>query len=214
MHASDELPTSSTADASPRAPRRHFEDGIVLISGCVLALCILDRQVAILVAAWWSLVIIIVRSDIEHLLIPDWASGGIALLALIRVMITPGALAHPGIAYGFIAGPALRALVTFGCLWTIGRIYHLITGREGLGFGDVKLGAAIAFWLGPCDILVAFVLATLAALFLVTANRLAKSTKHGDGVVPFGAFLAPAGWVVYMSGQISEVSWQWHAIFG
>jgi hypothetical protein len=83
MGTSGEFATGPSGTA-PRLERRYLQDGFVLILGCLLVLFVLDRRAAVLVAVWWGLTVIIVRSDLDHLLIPDWASGGIALLAPSR----------------------------------------------------------------------------------------------------------------------------------
>lgn len=213
MRASSELPTSPQRSL-PRLQRRHLQEGLVLILGCVLAFHFLDRGVAVLVAAWWCLTVIIVRSDLDHLIIPDWATGGVALLALLHIVMTSGAFAHPAVIFAAVAEPFARALATFACLWSIGWLYTRFTGREGLGFGDVKLSAAIALWLATYDLIVAFELATFAALLLIVANRVLKRAKFIDGAIPFGAFIAPAAWIVYMSGSVGGAFWPWHATLG
>lgn len=213
MRASNELPGTSLR-LSRWLTRRQMEDGLVLAAGCLAAFCGFDPGAAVLVAAWWSVVIVIVRSDIEYQLIPDWTCGAIVLLALLRVLNTPHGPAGLSMALGFIGGGALRAATAFGCLWMVGWIYERISGREGLGFGDVKLGAAIAFWLPLHALLLAFELATSTALVLVAGYRLIRRATIGGSAIPFGAFLAPAAWIIYVSEPFGERFCPWHVIFG
>ncbi|HLH10527.1 MAG TPA: A24 family peptidase [Methylovirgula sp.] len=202
---------SRSASLSPALRRRQLEDGLVLAAGGFVAFCAFEPRVALLVAAWWFVTLVIVRSDIADQLIPDWTSGAIVLLALLRLLTMHG---FTGAAFGLIGEAVLRAAATSGLLWTIGWAYERISGHEGLGFGDVKLAGAIAFWLGPYELLLAFELATFAALALVAAYRLIRRTEVLGSAIPFGAFLAPAAWIILVSAPIAERFWPWPAIPG
>jgi prepilin signal peptidase PulO-like enzyme (type II secretory pathway) len=214
MRAADKLSTRSVISALwQHCSRRVFEDAFIQAGGCVLAFSILDVRLAALVAAWWCLVILIVRSDIESLLIPDWATAGIALLALLRFLIMPGSFTDPNYALSLMAEAAITPLATFAALWTIGWAYARVAGREGLGFGDVKLAAAFALWLQPYDLILTFELAIFGALLLVVAHHLFNRTNILNVAIPFGAFLAPAAWIVFMSQPIGEAFWSWRGVF-
>lgn len=89
-------------------------------------------------------------------------------------------------------------LLAAGVLWAIRKLYWLIRHQEGLGFGDVKLMALLAAWLGLRGSLVAFVLAT--ALGLVAALALLAMPKASDPEqawarkrLPLGTFLCLGG---------------------
>jgi prepilin signal peptidase PulO-like enzyme (type II secretory pathway) len=214
MSAADKLSTRWFVSAlSHRCSRRTFEDALIQAGGCTLAFSILETRLAVLVAAWWCLVVIIIRSDIENLLIPNWASAGIALLALTRFLFMPGSFADPNYALDLLAEAAITALATFAVLWTIGWAYARVAGREGLGFGDMKLATAFALWLQPYDLFLTFELATFAALVLVIAHHMLSRMKALDVAIPFGAFLAPTAWIVFMSEPMSEAFWPWREIF-
>jgi len=78
-------------------------------------------------------------------------------------------------------------------------LFRLLTGKEGMGYGDFKLLAAIGAWLGwqylPLTILLSAVLgALLGGLALAVRGRESQTP------IPFGPFLAGAGWVAMMWG--------------
>jgi prepilin signal peptidase PulO-like enzyme (type II secretory pathway) len=177
---------------------RHssLEDSVAMLSGLALSYAVCAPALATLVAAWWLFTVAIVRSDLNAFLIPDWASGGVALLALSRFLLVPGTLEHPDLLAGLIAEAVFRAICAFAALWLIGRLYELIAGRQGLGVGDVKLCGVLALWLEADQALIALELATFAALIFVFAKK-GMRQRSGDAI-PFGAFLAPAAWIIYV----------------
>ena len=88
----------------------------------------------------------------------------------------------------------LGAAVGYLSLWGIYWAFKLITGREGMGYGDFKLFAAIGAWLGwqilPATILIASAVGLLYALLTTLTGKRERSQP-----IPFGPFLAVAGWV-------------------
>ena len=85
-------------------------------------------------------------------------------------------------------------------LWTIYQLFKLVTGKEGMGFGDFKLLAAIGAWLGwqvlPVVILFSSVVGAVIGITLI----LFKGREHGQPM-PFGPFLAAAGWITLLWGN-------------
>jgi leader peptidase (prepilin peptidase)/N-methyltransferase len=89
-----------------------------------------------------------------------------------------------------VVGAAVGYLSLWGIYWG----FKLITGREGMGYGDFKLFAAIGAWLGwqilPATILIASAVGLLYALLTTLMGKRERSQP-----IPFGPFLAVAGWV-------------------
>jgi len=80
------------------------------------------------------------------------------------------------------------------------RTYRRLCGIEGLGMGDVKLAAAGAPWLPWSHLQVALLIAVSPALLVVAGRALiARNGLHMRIALPFGAFLAPAVWVVWFA---------------
>ena len=79
-------------------------------------------------------------------------------------------------------------------LWIVYQAFLLLTGKHGMGFGDFKLLAALGAWMGwmslPWIVLLSSVVGLAWALLLLLAQRMQR-----DQPMPFGPFLAIAGWI-------------------
>jgi leader peptidase (prepilin peptidase)/N-methyltransferase len=85
-------------------------------------------------------------------------------------------------------------------LWLVYWLFKLVTGKEGMGYGDFKLLAALGAWLGwkmlPVIILLSSVVGAVVGIALITL------TKHGrDNPIPFGPYLAAAGLIALLYGN-------------
>jgi leader peptidase (prepilin peptidase)/N-methyltransferase len=93
-----------------------------------------------------------------------------------------------------LGSAVLGAVVGYLSLWGVYWAFKLVTGKEGMGYGDFKLFAAIGAWLGwqvlPATILVASAVGLLYALITTLAGKRERAQP-----IPFGPFLAVAGWV-------------------
>jgi leader peptidase (prepilin peptidase)/N-methyltransferase len=117
----------------------------------------------------------------------------------IDYQIIPNVISFPGIAIGFGAALAvgqpdwhdsLLGLVLGGAfLWFVSESYYRITGREGMGFGDVKLLAMIGAFLGWRAIPVTLLLASLTGAVIGAAVMFARGSDRRTPI-PFGPFLA------------------------
>lgn len=118
--------------------------------------------------------------------IGGWTTATIVLILLLG----PAALAnglHPGLvlAHG-LSQAVLGALVGWWLPWLVGLVGTSIFGRNAMGFGDVKLFAALGAFLGPVGTLAAFMLATVAGTVIGIPARL----LGGGREMPFGPSLA------------------------
>lgn len=169
--------------------------------GVALAIALLGSTghglTAVFAGLWWIAVVVIVRSDLERFIIPDWASLAIATLGAINASVE-AAEAPTGEAMPKLTVALLTGLAAFGLFWFVRRIYLFARGHEGLGFGDVKLAGASALWLEPSDAAFALEIAALAALAILLLNR--RHARTRDHAAPFGAFLAPAAWLTFVAG--------------
>lgn len=94
----------------------------------------------------------------------------------------------------------IGAMAGYLSLWSIYWLFKLVTGKEGMGYGDFKLLAALGAWLGwqqlPMIILMS------AAVGAVIGISLMVFRKHERSVpIPFGPYLAAAGWISMMWGE-------------
>ena len=104
-----------------------------------------------------------------------------------------------------VAAAVLGAIIGYLSLWTIYWLYKLLRNKEGMGYGDFKLSAAIGAWLGwqamPSVVLVAALTALCTAAVLLLAGRL-----RIEQPMPFGPFLAFAGFLTMCLDQ-SVTQW-------
>ncbi len=94
----------------------------------------------------------------------------------------------------------IGALAGYLSLWSIYHLFKLATGKEGMGFGDFKLLAAIGAWVGwqalPVVILFSSIVGAATGILLILLKGRARSQP-----IPFGPFLACAGWITLLWGQ-------------
>ncbi len=94
----------------------------------------------------------------------------------------------------------IGAMSGYLCLWGIYHLFKLVTGKEGMGYGDFKLLAAIGAWVGwqalPVVILFSSVVGALTGILLIAIKGRQRSQP-----IPFGPFLASAGWITLLWGQ-------------
>jgi leader peptidase (prepilin peptidase) / N-methyltransferase len=148
------------------------------------------------VAVTWAL-IALTGIDIDHQLLPDsitlpllWAG----LLAAIAFGPSPGA-ALPVAPKDAIIGAAAGYL----SLWTVFHAFRLLTGKEGMGYGDFKLFAALGAWMGwkilPLIILLAAAAGACVGLLMIVGRGRDRAAP-----MPFGPYLAAAGWLAMLYG--------------
>jgi leader peptidase (prepilin peptidase)/N-methyltransferase len=129
-----------------------------------------------------------------------------ARMFLLPDVVTLGGAAS-GIAAAYALAPVdalwsaadagMQAMATAAIVALMRWVYERWRGCEGLGFGDVKLAAAVGAWLPLQAISLCFALATGAALVAVMAARLRGQTVAATMRLPFGAFLCPALWLIF-----------------
>ena len=102
-------------------------------------------------------------------------------------------------AYTDLASAVVGAMLGYLALWSVFWLFKLATGKEGMGYGDFKLLAALGAWLGwqmlPAIILLSSVVGAIVGITLIVA------TRHGRNVpIPFGPYLAAAGGITLFWG--------------
>lgn len=134
--------------------------------------------------------------DVTNYRLPDGITAALALLGLVWFAAT-GATAEA------VAWRLVEMLSAGLALWLFRTGFRAIRGRQGLGFGDVKLFAAGAAWMTPEPLIWSLLIACIAGLMLalVHQGRRLGRTMAGPLVLPFGALLAPAFWLVWIAEQ-------------
>jgi len=98
------------------------------------------------------------------------------------------------------------AVVGYLSLWSVYWLFKLVTGKEGMGFGDFKLLAALGAWLGWQMILPIVLGASVIGAVVGIAMKMSSTLREGR-YVPFGPFLAGGGIVVMLAGQHRVLGW-------
>jgi leader peptidase (prepilin peptidase)/N-methyltransferase len=101
---------------------------------------------------------------------------------------------------GDVRTAVIGAIVGYLSLWAFYHVFKIITGKEGMGYGDFKLFAALGAWLGPAALMPVILIASIAgaAVGLTLVLLLGRSREQP---LAFGPFLAAAGWIVTMWGE-------------
>jgi leader peptidase (prepilin peptidase)/N-methyltransferase len=136
--------------------------------------------------------------DARTYLLPD-----IVTLGALACGILAAAALDPYEPWRAVATASGRAAGTAGALALVRWCYAQLRGREGLGFGDVKLAAAAGAWLPLESIPICLALAAGGGLIAAMIARLRAQRIDAATKVPFGAFLCPALWLVFYSGLLS-----------
>ena len=94
----------------------------------------------------------------------------------------------------------IGAMAGYLILWSIYWLFKLLTGKEGMGYGDFKLLAALGAWLGwqalPVIILLSSLVGAVCGIALMVIKRRGKEIP-----IPFGPYLAAAGWIALLWGD-------------
>ncbi|MFO7551959.1 MAG: A24 family peptidase [Haliea sp.] len=105
-----------------------------------------------------------------------------------------------------LADAVLGAIAGYGILWSVYWLFRLLTGKEGMGYGDFKLLAALGAWLGwqvlPLIILLSSVVGAVVGLALMVIKRRGREVP-----IPFGPYLAAAGWLGLVWGEQMLAAW-------
>lgn len=138
----------------------------------------------------WSLIALTV-TDLRTMFLPDNIT--LPLLWLGLLLSVKPVFADPVAA---ITGAAVGYLI----LWSIYWAFKLLTGKEGMGYGDFKLMAALGAWLGwqslPQVILLSAVVGAAVGISLMAVRKAEWSSK-----IPFGPYIAGAGWIALIWGD-------------
>lgn len=138
----------------------------------------------------WSL-IALTMIDVDHQLLPD--SITLPLLWIGLIANTSGVFVdlHSAV-WGAIAG--------YLSLWSVFWLFKLVTGKEGMGYGDFKLLAVLGAWLGWKVLPLIIILSSLVGAVLGSLMLLQSSQSRGTPI-PFGPYLAVAGGIAMIWGE-------------
>jgi len=138
----------------------------------------------------WSL-IALTFIDVDHQLLPDSITLPLVWLGITFNLFTT----YTGL-YSSVVG----AMAGYLSLWLVFHGFKLVTGKEGMGYGDFKLLAALGAWLGwallPSIVLLSSLVGAVVGISLIILRK-----HQRDIPIPFGPYLAAAGWIALLWGN-------------
>jgi leader peptidase (prepilin peptidase) / N-methyltransferase len=159
----------------------HFQPGWTLVGALVLS---------------WTL-IALTCIDLDKMLLPDQLTLPLLWLGLVL-----------NIGEHFVSLPdaVIGAACGYLVLWTLYWAFKLLTGKEGMGYGDFKLLAALGAWMGWQSLPLILILSSLVGAIVGITLLLLRRHQQGNPI-PFGPYLAMAGWIALLWGH--EIT-QWY----
>lgn len=147
------------------------------------------QTLAALVFTWTLISLTMI--DIHKQLLPDSLTLPLLWLGLLFALFDT---------FAPLEDCVIGAIAGYGALWLVFQLFRLVTGKEGMGFGDFKLLAALGAWTGwmmlPQIVLVSSVIGALAGITMLISGR-----TRTQQPIPFGPYLALAGWIALLWGQ-------------
>lgn len=179
------------ARISPQYPLVEAITGLLFF---IVAALIREPSTAMAFMLFMAMLVAAAGIDARTKILPDVIVYPLLWIGLlISALHLPGAVTPESAIWGAIGG--------YMTLWTVYWVFKLITKRDGMGFGDFKLLAAIGAWLGwaqlPWVLLASTVVGSIVGIALLA--------KQGQGyrvAIPFGPFLVVAGIAVWIAGRL------------
>lgn len=182
------------AAISPRYP------AVELLTATIFGIC------AWQFAGWALLAALVISAglialtfiDLDTHYLPDQLTLPLLWLGLLASLLPLGDLDSR-----FVANPSdaiLGAAIGYLALWSVYQLFKLTTGKEGMGYGDFKLLAALGAWLGA-PLLLPIILAASLAGALVGIVMIVALGHSRHQPIAFGPYLAVAGWLALLFGN-------------
>ncbi len=150
-----------------------------------------------------SVLIALTMIDVDTQLLPD---------SLTLPLLWAGLTLNSGAFFGgeglFVSLPEALwgAVAGYMVLWSVFWLFKLLTGKEGMGFGDFKLLAALGAWMGWQALPLIIILSSLVGAVIGVAGILIMG-RDKNIPIPFGPYLAIAGWIALMWGDMITQSY-------
>ncbi|HEX9877515.1 MAG TPA: A24 family peptidase [Gammaproteobacteria bacterium] len=170
------------------------EAGAALLGLAVVSVFGPSWQTLILLPVTWTLLALSLI-DIDRQYLPDSLT-----LPLLWAGLLVAALSGAGEPlFTDLNSAVIGAAAGYLSLWSVYQLFKLATGKEGMGYGDFKLLAALGAWLG-WQLLPLVILLSAAVGALLGGALLALGGKSRQTPIPFGPYLAAAGWITLLWG--------------
>jgi len=151
---------------------------------------------AAIVLTWFLIALTFIDLDTQFL--PDSLTLPLVWMGLLASLwASPAGLTPVPVD---VRSSIIGAIAGYLSLWSVYHLFRLITGKEGMGYGDFKLFAALGAWLG-WQMLLPIILFAATVGAVVGIAMLALRGQSRATPIAFGPFLAAAGWLVLMFGH-------------
>ena len=166
---------------------------VELITGLMFAACAWRFGVGLqggLAMAFSAFLVAMSGIDLRTTYLPDQLTQPLLWLGLLASLLA--VFASP-------TSAVLGATAGYLVLWSVYWLFKLVTGKEGMGYGDFKLLAALGAWCGIGAIVPILLISSICGAIIGSAWLLLKG-KDRATQIPFGPYLAVAGWIQLVSG--------------
>lgn len=144
---------------------------------------------AMLLLTWGLLAMSMI--DVDHQLLPD---------SIVLPLLWLGLIANQSGLFASLPDALWGAIAGYLSLWSVYWLFKLVTGKEGMGYGDFKLLAMLGAWGGwqvlPLTILLSSVVGAVLGTIMLRMQKADTGTA-----IPFGPYLAIAGWIALLWGD-------------
>lgn len=138
----------------------------------------------------WCL-IALAAIDIEHFLLPD---------CITLPLLGAGLIVNAVGGFTDLTSAVVGAVAGYGILWAVFQAFRIATGKEGMGYGDFKLLAALGAWMG-WQMLPLILLLSAGTGAIIGITMLVLKQQERNQPVPFGPYLAGGGWLALLWGM-------------
>ncbi len=150
----------------------------------------------------WALVTL-TFIDVDHQLLPDSITLPLLWLGIFFSLFS---------VFTSLQASVIGAIAGYLSLWLVFHSFRLATGKEGMGYGDFKLLAALGAWIGwsflPTIILLSSLVGAVVGITLIVLRK-----QDREIPIPFGPYLAAAGWITLIWGNsINQAYFNWSGL--
>lgn len=142
-----------------------------------------------LIFTWFLIIVAFI--DLEQMLLPDCLTLSLLWLGLLFNMYGE---------FTSLESAVKGAIIGYMLLWLMYWFFKLLCGREGIGYGDFKLLAALGAWLGSPYLLSIILLASISGI-IVTVLHMLCQFKSAKQPIAFGFYLSMAGWIIMICAK-------------
>ena len=129
--------------------------------------------------------------DISHKLLPDSITLPLLWLGILLSFFN---------VFVDLQSSVIGAMAGYMSLWSVFMLFKLVTGKEGMGYGDFKLLGMLGAWTG-WELLFAIILTSSVVGAAIGITMILLKKRERSTQIPFGPYLAAAGWLVLLWGN-------------